>query len=348
MMNAGELAAVPVWIQREVADRGIPALYSELASAIQNNARGSPQAFDSEKRQLISAIEKVDLSALTNAQIAFLDEKLNLLPHLGHRGIEEIEGVLFRNSLDISTAAGEMNRISSEVQSAIHRASQINGALAGLINPSDIQSDEILLRVVFDHKAAISDIVDLKKWAAEWHDIGRGIAMAVGETPKDLRVVGAQTGSIIITLATTYAIARVASSILLKALEVAEKVQGLRKMQLEIQSLKLSNQQALVALKEQEKNERTEGLKSIGTSVSEDMGLDGEKMVALEKSIGKLLSFIEKGGEVDLVLPFDIGDQPEGLGEEEKKISSNVAKIRELERSQRLMPYLVSEDEEVL
>ena len=164
--------------------------------------------------------------------------------------------------------------------------------------------------------------------------------MAVNETPRDIRVVGAQTGSIIITLATTYGIARVISAVLLKALEVAEKVQGLRKAQLEIQALHLSNQQALAALKEQEESERAGGLKAIAESVSTDLELDGEKVNALEKSIRKLLSFIELGGGIDLILPFEGRSQPENLDPEEKKLSLNVTRIRELERSQRLMSHL--------
>lgn len=40
-MDAEELAAIPVWVDREVAKRRIPRLYSTLASVLQNNANGS-------------------------------------------------------------------------------------------------------------------------------------------------------------------------------------------------------------------------------------------------------------------------------------------------------------------
>lgn len=339
-MLAEELAAIPQWIEREVVGKGIPRLYADLASILQNNANGSPQSFATQKEELIDAIEGVASNVLTDAQRHFIEDQLKLLPHLGRRGVESIESILFRNSLDIATAAREMGKISGEVQWAVDRSSQIKSALSGLVELDEVVSEEVLLRVVFDHKAAIQDITDFKKWAAEWHDIGRGIAMSVGETPKDVRVVGAQTGSIIITLATTYAIARVASSILLKALEVAERVQGLRKVQLEIEAMKLSNQALLKALKEQEASEREDGLKSIATSVSEGLALDGEKVAALEKSITKLLAFIEKGGEVDVVLPVALGEAAGEGGVEQQKLIQNVEKIRELESQQKLMPFL--------
>lgn len=344
-MNANELAAIPLWVEREVVKRRVPQLFSELASAVQNNANGSPQAFESQKSALIDAVREADLTTLTDAQVEFLTDKLKLIPHLGRRGVEEIEGILFRNSLDVATAASEMNRISGEVASAIDRSNQIEAALSGLVLPNEVASDEILLRVTFDHKAAISDIVDLKKWAAEWHDIGRGISMAVGETPKDIRVVGAQTGSIIITLATTYAIAEIVSKVLLKVLEVAEKVQGLRKAQLEIEALKLNNKQAIDAIKAQEISERDNGQAEIAASISTELELDGEKVEALTRAITKLLSFVEKGGEVDLLLPADIADGEEASGPNGRGLVQNVTKIRELERSQRLLARHLEEDD---
>lgn len=338
-MDAEELAAIPVWVDREVAKRRIPRLYSTLASVLQNNANGNRQAFEEEKNRLIEALKGVALETLSDAQSDFLTEQLPLLPHLGKSGVEEVEGILFRNSLDFQTAINEMSRISSEVQTAIEKSNQIRDALSGLVDPYEAPEGEVLVRVVFDHAASIADIADLKKWAAEWHDIGRGIAMAVGATPKDLRVVGAQTGSIIITLATSCVIARVVASVLLKALEVAEKVQGLRKVQLEIEALKLSNTQTKDALKAQISEERKVGLEGISKDVSAGLALDGEKVVALEKSISKLLGFIEKGGAVDVVLPLDMENGEAQVDVDMQKLSKDVMRIRQLERNTKLIAY---------
>ena len=167
--------------------------------------------------------------------------------------------------------------------------------------------------------------------------------MSVGGTPKDLRIVGAQTGSIVITIATTCVIARVVASVLLKSLELAEKVQGLRKMQLEIEALKLSNTQAKEALKAQAVEERKVGLENISKSVSDGLALDGEKITALDKSINKLLGFIEKGGAVDVVLPLSSEDGAVEVDADMQKLSRDVMRIRELERNTRLIAH---EDEE--
>ncbi|UTA54336.1 hypothetical protein L3D22_00225 [Lysobacter soli] len=345
-MNAEELAGIPVWVGREVVERQIPRLYAELAAAVQNNANGSRQAFENERLRLVEELARADLTSLTEAQDRFLREKLHLLEHLGEHGIQEVEGVLFRNSLDVVTAASEINRIAGEVTNAIDRSSQIKAALSGLIDPFKAPDDEIVLRVVFDHDASINDIVDLKKWAQEWHDIGRGVAMAVGASPKEIRVVGAQTGSIILTLATTLAIARVVSSVLLKALEVAEKVQGLRKAELEIQALKLANSQAVDAIRAQADAEKRAGLEDISQAVArEHLNLDGERLAALEKSVAKLVKFIEKGGEVDVVLPITMEQMEEPQGDA-LRLKKDVTRIRELEQAMRALPYISGGKEE--
>ncbi|WP_342316661.1 hypothetical protein [Lysobacter sp. FW306-1B-D06B] len=343
-MNTEELAGLTFWVDREVVERQIPRLYSELATAVQNNANGSRQAFAREQAQLVAQLAEVDLTSLTDAQARFLEEKLRLLGHLGGAGIRELEGVLFRNALDVVTAASELNRIAGEVTTAIERSTQIRAALYGLVDPFETPRDEIVLRVVFDHDASINDVVDLKKWAQEWHDIGRGVAMAVGASPKEIRVIGAQTGSIILTLATTLAIARVISSVLLKALEVAEKVQALRKAELEIQALKLANTQVLNAIRLQAEAEKHEGLEHISKAIADETpNLDGERLAALEKAVGKLVKFIEKGGEVDVVLPASMEQAAEEPQGEALRLKRDVVRIRELEHGMRAIPYIGSD-----
>lgn len=345
-MNAEELAAIPIWIDREISRRQIPRLYSELAAAVQNNANGSRQAFEAQRAQLAAELSSVDLTSLTDAQADLLRSKLSLLQHLGKEGVSQVEAVLFRNSLDIVTAASEINRIASEVQSAVDRSNQIRSAVSGLIDPFETPQEEVILRVVFTREAAIHDIADFKRWATEWHDIGRGVAMAAGASPKDIRVVGAQTGSIILSLATTWAIAKVVSSILLKSLEVAEKVQGLRKAELEVKALKLKNSVAIDAIRKQIEAERQTGLEEIGKSVAkEHANLDGERVLALEKAVSKLLKFVEKGGEVDVVLPLSVDQEGEPESLEVRRLKTDVSRIRELEQEMRRLPQLEREEE---
>lgn len=345
-MNVEELAGIPIWVEKEIVSRKIPQLYSSLASAVQSNAYGSPQAYESRREILINELREINTAELTSAQERFLSSKLNLLGHVGENGVDELESVLFRNALDIVTAAEEISRISAEIESAVSQVEQIQSALEGLVEPFETLSEEIQIRIVFDRDASIKDVVDLKKWASDWFDIGRGISMAVGEKPEDVRVVGAQSGSVIITVATTLAIARVIASIVLKSLEVAEKVQGLRKAELEIKALKLSNDAAVKAIREQAEVEKKAGLENITISITASLpGLDGEKANALEKAVSKFLHFIHKGGEVDVVLPPSSAkenDPPSAL----RDLKNDVERIRELEREMKQLPPPLTDSDE--
>lgn len=348
-MNAEELVGVTVWVDEQIIGRYIPQLYAELESLIRATANGSPQAFGDQKDRLIAELQDVDLTLLSDGQRAFI-EKLSLLKHVGDEGVVELKNILYRNSLDVSTASARIAEISAEIQEGVERSNRIKASLSGLIEIYEDPSDEVLMRVSFRGGTSIDDIVDFKKWAGIWYDIGRGVAMAVGDTPEDLRVVGAQKGSIIVVLATTYGIAKVVTFILLKALEVAEKSLSLRKNLLEIEALKLSNNVLEDQIRATASEERKLGLQGISEELKNSLpSMDGEKLEALEKSVSKLLDFIEKGGQVDVVLPAAIEDKSEedadgdAEGDIAKKLRQDVYKIRELEAEMRKIPHLPHE-----
>jgi hypothetical protein len=343
-MNTEELVELTSWISEQVVDRELPRLYAEIASALRNTANGSPQPFETQKDELTMELQKVDLPALSNDQRSFL-KRLNLLEHMGQSGVSELQDILYRNSLDVSTAAKKIEDISTHIQSAVDRSKLIRASLSGLVDVQEGFSDEITIRVAFDGGASVEDIVDFKKWAATWFDIGRGVAMAVGEAPEDIRVLGAQKGSIIVILATTCGIAGVISKILLKSLEVAEKVLGLKKQLLEIEALHLSNDALATQIKKAADEEKKVGLEKVSREVVASIQLqNGEKISALDKSISKLLDFIEKGGQVDVVLPVGSeggeGDDDAHMVDREQVngLREDVRRIREMEEQIRRLP----------
>lgn len=323
-MNTDELIDAISWIDQEVKAARVLQNYADLSARLQSTAAGSPLSFGDQREKLIEQLRGVDILGLTHEQRNFLF-RLNLINHLGDQGVAELEEILYKNSLDPATAAAKVTRIVSDIQQAVDRSDQIKASISGLFETGEALSEEALVRVVFDRDASISDVVDFKKWAAEWFDIGRGIAMAVGAAPEEIKVVGAQKGSIIIELATTYGIAQVIATVLLKSLEVAEKVLSVRKMALEVENLKLNNQVlSKQILEEAAKNEKESGLVRIAEEIKETISrqLNGEEQKALESSTKKLLSFVEKGGEVDVIMP----PENEDANDEEDVSTSNTAK----------------------
>ena len=185
--------------------------------------------------------------------------------------------------------------------------------------------------MTFTDDAKLENVVDFKKWGAEWHDIGRGIAMAHGLSPQDIRVVGATNGSIVIELAVVYGVAKTVSAILLEGLKVADRVLDIRMKTEQLREMKLSNEKIVRELEAEGEKEKGEAIAKIVEATCKQLGLnkngDGDKVSALEKAIQKLVGFIEKGGELDAVVP-EGADPGDGATEEAKQQFSQIKQLR--------------------
>lgn len=333
-MNVSELYALTLWVEREIGGKRLVKLYGALSGILNNNIQPNQgqQPFDEQKTNLITALRQFDLSQLTVAQLAFL-ELLGISKNLGTQGAEEIQDILFRNSLDAATAAKRVNEISTAVSNGVNRAKQIKDSLDGLVTLVPASADQALLRITFARDAAITDVAALRKWSSDWHDIGRGIAMVHGLTPQDVRVIGATSGSIILELAVVYALAHTVSMVLLKACDIAQRYLNLKKTAEEVRGLKLSNDKAALEIEkdaEAEKDKSIEGIAAqILTELKKTGKSHGEEAKVLDKSVRKLVSFIQQGGEVDCVLPEVPTETPESTEEDKLRIVS----IRELQAS---------------
>ena len=158
--------------------------------------------------------------------------------------------------------------------------------------------NEILMRVTFTGQAKMGNIKDFKTWDNPWYDIGRGIALAHGTSPEDIKIVGATTGSIIIELAVVASIATTASGIILAALKVAEKVLDIKKKAEEIRGLKLTNDKLAKDLDEAADTEKAKGIEEITVTMIKKLSIkktgEGDKVKALETSIKNLVNLLSK------------------------------------------------------
>ncbi len=106
------------------------------------------------------------------------------------------------------------------------------------------------------------------------------------------------------------------------ALKVAEKILDIRIKIEEVKALKLSNDAAERALADEVKNEKETGIKTIISKMINELDLnaetEGDKVQALENAVKKLVDFVDKGGEVDFVLPEeDSSDEDGGIENDE-------------------------------
>lgn len=343
-MNVSELFDLTHWVSTQVEEARIVAKYQALHKILQQHAQPNQQRqpFESQKDDLVSSLRKAPLSKLTQDQLEFL-RNLGIAEALGQEGIDTVEDVLYRNVIDVATSANKIQEISQKVARGVEKSNQIKSGLDGCVTEESYEADnEVLMRVSFAGGASLGNVTDFKNWGSVWFDIGRGIAMAHGAAPEDVKVVGATKGSVIIELAVIASIATTASGIILAALKVAEKVLDIRLKSEELRGLQLRNAKLVKELEDEAENEKTQGIDEIATTVAEKLGLDpqgeGDKINALDKSVKHLVNFIEKGGVVDFVLPEE--DETDGEpddGNQELRVAFE--EIRQLEQKIALLEH---------
>lgn len=344
-MQIEELLRLTNWFQENIVNKNIPTFYQSLyAKMNQNTRRNNNQAkqpFEIEKNNLINTLAQVNTDSLTLEQISFLKE-IGILELFGNSGVKGIEKVLFENSLDIATATNKINHFKNKLNEGVTKLAELNTILSKsfTIDDSDyIPDNSVLMRVYFRKEVAIENIVDFKRLAATWHEIGRGIAIAQDKTPEDFRIIGAQKGSIIIEMAVLTSLATSVSIILLRGLKVAERVIEILTKAEELKTLKLTNKKIEAELKKEAEAEKKNGVQSILDSTVKELGMSqdnqGDKVSALKKAITKLIDFTQKGGAVDFIEPEIEGDK--SIREEILQLRGNIEEIRELEGKIKLL-----------
>lgn len=338
-MQVTELLALTEWIQSEVREAGIPGLYQALQTKLHSNAQGqAQQPFEEEKDALFNGLRAARLQDLTNEQVRFLD-CIGIGPYLGTRGVQDVEEILVRNPLDLATVASRLTERLGSIQEGIERAQRLAQDLGDCVVESEsLREGDVLVRVTFAGDAAIDNVVDLKKWSEVWHGIARGITMAHGESPDDIRVIGATQGSIILDLATPETFAVTVTGIVYGALKVAEKVVQIQKQAHEVKGLKLANQKIARDLETEAKQVEKAGADEVTAEFTAKLRIDatksGDVVTALGKAITDLVRFLRQGGEVDCVLPAppDENEDESAPSANRQEIAETLHHIRELER----------------
>lgn len=338
-MQVRELLELTAWIDRQIKSTGVAKKVQALHKVLEQNKNvrnnQQQQPFEEQKNDLIKTIKVIDTTPLTNEQERMLS-RMRVLENIGSSGVSKVEDILFRNNLDIATASNKIKEVFDQISNASNTSDQLKASLSPLIEEEDSGSNEpedsdVIMSVRFQNEVSLNNVTDFKRLGSSWWEIGRGIAMAHDCAPEDVRIVGAQKGSIVVELAVIAVIATTTSTIILSALKVAERVLSIRKQVEEIKGLKLSNKKLEGDLEKEADKEKKEGLENITNEMAETLNInqngDGEKYKVLEKSVKHLVDFVEKGGEVDF---FSQGD--ENAPEEHEKLKRNFSEIKKLEK----------------
>ena len=124
-MNVSELYSLTEWVQSEVENEQIPDKYQQLQALLQQNTQPNQQntQFDSQKEELLSALRAIRTTSLSNDQVTFLS-KLGIEQLIGKAGADAIEDILYKNVIDLATAA---QKIADRTQALNEGISNTNG-----------------------------------------------------------------------------------------------------------------------------------------------------------------------------------------------------------------------------
>ena len=264
---------------------------------------------------------------------------------IGNKGWRFIERTVKEGNFDAASAATDARTAAQKIENALRLFKETRQALASIGvkgEPEYDNSDKITVRVRFKDGVEIVNVTQLKKWTAEWYDISRGLAMAAGARPEDVEVKGATTGSLILVLGATLGVATVIALIMK---QVASTVKSSMEIAHTLQDWKMRN----VADAEVERVllARRKGIEDDGVAaalglVKEKLGarVAGDVENALKKSIEKMFSFAEKGGEVDMLPPpvQPANDEVDNeVADAINTITRNVEEMRTLKAATRLL-----------
>ena len=354
-MHLNELLSLIRWVNTNIRSSKLIPSYNQLHKILNQNAQPNQQKqpFEDQRLNLDTALRQIPLTELGFNQIDFL-EGCGVLESIGPHAAETVDKILTNNTLDIATAAQKISELRDPINQALAHFQKVEEGLNALYESPEEEYEEALVHVHFTGDAGINNIVDFKKWAAAWYDIGRGIAMSIGEQPESCRVVGASHGSIIVALATTYAIAKIISDILLVAVKVRERVVDLQIQQENLRALRLSNDTAEKAIKKEIEEEIKSGEQRALEQLKERFQLDGEQENALDKSVKTSFKFINKGGIIDVHVHDENSDASDGEEEdqtnnphliERQELIQIIREIRDIEERVKLIEYHQEEND---
>lgn len=335
-MQIQELFNLSVWYMEKIEGSNILKYLQELYNILYSNANNTTkQPFSTEQENLNTVLSEVNTIKLNDNQLEVL-EKYNILKYLGKSGVNHIEDILYKNNLDLATAASKINDIISLFAQATNNFGSINKDLALLVQTTQDESNDNILKIHFKGGVAINNIVDLKDWSSNWYTISRGITMVNNEPPETFKIVSTENGSIVLLVSASIPTILLLSKIIKAILEVVEKIYAIKIQKEELIKLKLENSITVAKLL----NDDIKKLKKTKVDMicedilsSNDGEHDGEIKTNLKKSIFQLVNFIEKGGSVDIDALAENADNEEKNDEQlvVRQFKENFEAIRALQ-----------------
>lgn len=342
-MQVAELMDLSEWLERHVL--GNSSTFEQFTVICEQNAtNGTKQPLAEAQNELDDALLNMPMEQLSFGQMEVLEDR-GIAQYLGQRGRDFYERLFIRENFDPADAAKQARVSWNLLQSVTRQLIEVQNSLAGLGFKNalhEVDSTKFTARIYFQKDAGIHNMPDLREWAENWDIIARGITESIGERTEDFEIVGASTGSVIIIAWMTQAVAKAFAVVtthiskaainIIKVKEAYDKMRHLGEMQ---DILEERERASIDRYKVETRLIVIGGLKENFADA-----MDETKTALLERSITKYLDFVEKGGEVDIIVPTAAYDLDGANGVEVRHVKSMVEESRRLkaEASQLRLP----------
>lgn len=341
-MDVNEVIGLVRWLERYVSP-AMPA-YEEIANALEQNAsQNNKVALRDTLDSVRDALTSMPVEKLTYEQTDLLN-RIGALELVGEPGWKFVERTVKEGNFDPVSAATDTRKAKKLLERTVSLFTSLRSALSSISITGDLEhevSGKVTARIRFQGAANIGNVTQLKKWSSEWYDIARGLAMAVGESPEDVEVKGASTGSVIIILSTTLAVATMLALILKQAALMVKSGAEIANTIEDFRMKRIMNKEIEEALKNRKTEIEKGGAQEALTLVKENIGntVAGETENGLKKAIDKVFKFSADGGEVDMLPPSlpTSSDETDQVAKAIRAITSTIEETRSLKAATQLL-----------
>ncbi|ALS99648.1 hypothetical protein [Lacimicrobium alkaliphilum] len=206
-MQINEIHELSLWYLDQIQGQKIDTLLQACMNRLKNNATpktASIPAFNKDKDAVLSALNNVDYTPLTNNQRKCL-RQLNVSSIVLEGATKEFTLLFNMHVNDTNFVISTLDRYLKSLKTAAQAFSQAKTALpvivpSEFIRPFEVPEGKVLTRLTFHNEASINNLVEFNDWAKRWHLIARGFSIAIDQPVEDFEVVNADRGSFILDL----------------------------------------------------------------------------------------------------------------------------------------------------
>jgi len=276
------------------------------------------------KGQLINHLYNIDFDELSDQQYKIVSS-FGITSYAGPVGAADLEEALRKSANDPVAQNGIMQTALTIWSDSLNAIQDLEFGIQRLgfhWGPPKEILDGVVIHLHFDSEAKISEVAELKRWSNDWYDIARGITACVDGKPEDIRIIGASTGSVILTLVAIATTAKLLASISVAVAQILQQIQRVRMDQEDYRHKKIMNQKIEDGFQDAIDHIRSHAAENVVNQVigSTASVLPPEIVSQLNLAIEKFIVYTEKGGEIDLIAPADSKSTDNDLNVARKEI----------------------------